>query len=151
MQAPWGTKGIIVGAGGLNTTFGSSNECYVMTANTWIAQPNMTTAVGSAGVGSVIYSTGIGKFIVASGEDYPTSPYTTNVNQIYTDTVGAPPPPLNYLCEGFNGTTFPPTGWTSTGGAYIYKATVSGYGLGTGSVAFDYWNAPTGPVEILQH
>ena len=73
--APWGTKGIIVGAGGLNTTFGSSNECYVLNANVWTAQPTMTTAVGSAGVGSVIYSNGIGKFIVASGEDYPNSPY----------------------------------------------------------------------------
>ena len=85
--APWGTKGIIVGAGSTGTTFGSSNECYIMTANTWSAAPNMPQAVGSAGVGSIIYSTGVGKFIVASGEDYPGNPYTVNNCQIYTDTV----------------------------------------------------------------
>ena len=153
--APWGNMGIIVAAGGLNTTFASSNECYVLYANTWIAQPNMTQAVASAGVGSVIFSTGIGKLIVASGEDYPGSPYTVNNCQIYTDMV-IPPPPIAPICEGFNSQEFPPAGWNYVrqNGDWISRVTQSGFNLGIGSIKFDYWDAfvgYSGYVTTLTH
>jgi hypothetical protein len=50
------------------------------------------------------------------------------------------------LCEDFSGSTFPPAGWTITGAgsAFWLRATVSSFGLGTGSAEYDMWNAPGG-------
>ncbi|HMC96864.1 MAG TPA: hypothetical protein VKG92_04385, partial [Flavobacteriales bacterium] len=48
-------------------------------------------------------------------------------------------------------TPFPSNCWTQTGSAtYFYRGTgFSGYGTGTGSAKWDYWNAPSGTVLTL--
>jgi len=53
------------------------------------------------------------------------------------------------LCEQFSSTTFPPTGWTNDNPAFCYRSTASGFGQGTGSAVFDFWNAPSGNVTNL--
>ena len=55
------------------------------------------------------------------------------------------------LCEGFNSTTFPPTGWsiTGTGSTYWAREPQSGYNLGTGSARFNSWSAPSGSIGNL--
>jgi hypothetical protein len=57
-----------------------------------------------------------------------------------------PPVIVPYLCESFNSTTFPPTGWTVlfTGTNYWSRNTVSAFCLGTGSLKFDFFDAPIG-------
>jgi type IX secretion system substrate protein/Kelch motif protein len=90
---PWGCKGIIVCGGGGNATFASSNECYVYSPglNTWTQQANATTNCANAGIGSVSYASGIWKLIVASGNQYPTTPWVHTNTQIFTDTLCPPP------------------------------------------------------------
>jgi hypothetical protein len=96
---PWGPKGIIVG-GGTNSTFGSSNECYVYSPgnNAWTVQPVIPHAIGSTHSGTVFYSSGLMKFVCASGEQYPTSPYAAPYTQIYTDTGAASTVPFPPYC-----------------------------------------------------
>ena len=55
------------------------------------------------------------------------------------------------LCEGFNSTTFPPSGWNVvyTGTNYWSRCTCSGYNLGSGSAMYDCWNAPNGTNQDL--
>jgi hypothetical protein len=62
-----------------------------------------------------------------------------------TVTVYASPPPV---CEGFNSTNFPPTGWsiTGTGASYWARMAPSGFNLGTGSAMYNSWSAPTGDI-----
>jgi hypothetical protein len=54
------------------------------------------------------------------------------------------------LCEGFNSATFPPTNWTITGTSTTYWSynAVSGYGLGTGSARFNYYNLSSGTAQL---
>lgn len=52
------------------------------------------------------------------------------------------------LCEGFNG-SFPPTGWTNSNATLIFRATQSGFTLGTGSAYFDFWNVAAGQTGDL--
>ncbi len=57
---------------------------------------------------------------------------------------------LPSLCEGFNSTTFPPTGWTTAGSdSYWTRETQSGYGNGTGSAMWDNYDAPYGTTGSL--
>jgi hypothetical protein len=55
------------------------------------------------------------------------------------------------LCEGFNSSTFPPTGWSVTGSGSTYWSRLgpSGYNLGVGSARFNSWSAPTGAIGNL--
>lgn len=55
------------------------------------------------------------------------------------------------VCEGFTGTTFPPSGWSLTysGTLYWSRVTSSSYGIGTGSAKFDFWNAVSGTAQSL--
>jgi type IX secretion system substrate protein/Kelch motif protein len=89
---PWGCKGIIIAGGGGNVTFSSSNECYVFSPglNTWTQQTNVPFNCANAGIGSVGYSNGIWKLIIASGTQYPNSPWIINNTQILTDTLCGP-------------------------------------------------------------
>jgi hypothetical protein len=54
------------------------------------------------------------------------------------------------LCEGFNTATFPPTNWTITGTSTTYWSynAVSGYGLGTGSASFNFYNLSSGSAQL---
>ena len=72
---------------------------------------------------------------------------TSSYSPIWHFTTAAP----GALCEGFNSTTFPPSGWTSSGAGSTYwgRQTVSGYGNGTGSAMYDNYSAPTGTVGNL--
>ncbi len=56
---------------------------------------------------------------------------------------------LPSFCEQFTSTTFPPTGWTNSNPTYCYRSNSSGFGLGTGSAVFDYWNGPVGNTTDL--
>ena len=58
---------------------------------------------------------------------------------------------ISPLCEQFAGGVVPPTGWTEvfTGTNYWEYATVSGFGVGTGSARWDCWNASTGTIQTL--
>jgi hypothetical protein len=49
------------------------------------------------------------------------------------------------LAQDFESATFPPVFWTldGTGTQYWTRATVSGYGTGTGSAKYDFWTAQT--------
>ncbi len=53
------------------------------------------------------------------------------------------------LCEQFSSPTFPPTGWTNSNATYCYWSSYSGFGVGTGSAVYDYWNAPAGTTVNL--
>lgn len=55
------------------------------------------------------------------------------------------------LCEAFNSTTFPPSGWNIvfTGTAYWFRQPFSGFGLGSGCADFDNYDAPEGTVQSL--
>jgi hypothetical protein len=55
------------------------------------------------------------------------------------------------LCEQFAGGVVPPAGWTEvfTGTNYWEYATVSGFGVGTGSARWDCWNGSTGSRQTL--
>jgi hypothetical protein len=55
------------------------------------------------------------------------------------------------LCEGFNGSTFPPAGWNVvfTGTDYWSQATVSAWCLGTKSAEFDFYDAINGTQQTL--
>jgi hypothetical protein len=149
---PWFSKGIIV-TGGTNSTFGSSTECYVFSPgnNVWTQQPSSQHAIGSTQSGTVMFSLGLMKLVCASGEQYPITPYAAPYTQIYTDTgIGGPFPHAYPWCEGFTQSTFPPQDWTITGGTANYwkrNASVSGYGLGTGSAYYNCWSAPSGENE----
>jgi hypothetical protein len=59
-------------------------------------------------------------------------------------------PPLQPLCEQFTSTTFPPTGWTITGGTFWLRSALSAFGQGVGSAYFNMWTAPTGDNEDLK-
>jgi hypothetical protein len=101
---------------------------------------------GNAGTVLFNSSSNIYKFVVASGLIL-SAPYSIPNTQIFTDTLPcAPPLPTIPWCEGFTSTTFPPTGWTLTGPntSYLFRATVSGFGLGVGSAQWDCWNGSSG-------
>lgn len=55
------------------------------------------------------------------------------------------------VCEGFTSTTYPPAGWNIvyTGTLYWTRETVSGYGTGTGSSKFNFYNAGPGITQGL--
>lgn len=59
------------------------------------------------------------------------------------------------LAQDFESGTFPPIFWTldGTGTQYWTRATVSGYGTGTGSAKYDYWTAQasTGPQTLTSN
>ena len=55
------------------------------------------------------------------------------------------------LCEGFNSATFPPTNWSIVGAGatdWLYSP-VSGFGNGTGSARFNFYNALAGVTASL--
>jgi len=64
-------------------------------------------------------------------------------------TLGSGAPPPAGFCQGFNTTTFPPTGWTVAGTPllWLYHA-VSGYGNGTGSAKADFYAIATGTAQL---
>ena len=144
----WGCKGFITGCGSANG-FTTSTECYVYNTNShaWQVQTAATTPTSAYFSGSApVGNSGITKWVVASGLIL-SPPYSIPQVQIFTDslcgTAGG-----GSLCEGFTSSTFPPTGWTLTGAGSTYwlRNTVSGFGLGTGSAAYDMYNAPNGTV-----
>ncbi len=55
------------------------------------------------------------------------------------------------LCEAFNSTTFPPSGWSVifTGTNYWFRQTFSGFGLGVGCADFDNYDASNGTTQSL--
>jgi len=55
------------------------------------------------------------------------------------------------LCEGFTSATFPPAFWTANPSppAYWLRDAVSGYGIGSGSAKYDFWNSPNGTIESI--
>ena len=62
---------------------------------------------------------------------------------------------LNFPCEQFADTTFPPVipaPWTLTysGTLYWTRQTPSGYGVGVGSASYDMWNSVAGTTQSLQ-
>ncbi len=56
---------------------------------------------------------------------------------------------LPSLCEQFTNSAFPPTGWTNSNSTYCYWSSASGFGIGTGSAVYDYWNGPVGNTTDL--
>jgi hypothetical protein len=55
------------------------------------------------------------------------------------------------LDQQFSTVTYPPTGWATSGSGtmrWIYDP-VSGYGNGTGSSKYDFWNSTSGTVQYL--
>ncbi len=52
------------------------------------------------------------------------------------------------ICEDFSGGVVPPTGWTVSGTYWLYSS-ASGYGTGTGSAEFNFYNASSGVTESL--
>ena len=52
------------------------------------------------------------------------------------------------ICEDFSGGVVPPTGWAVSGTYWLYAA-ASGYGTGTGSAEFNFYNASSGTIESL--
>ncbi|MBK8382027.1 MAG: sialidase family protein [Ignavibacteria bacterium] len=55
------------------------------------------------------------------------------------------------LCEDFSSATFVPTNWSLeyTGTLYWTRESVSGYGSGTGSSKFNFWNATSGTTQSM--
>ncbi|MGB4851298.1 MAG: T9SS type A sorting domain-containing protein [Ignavibacteria bacterium] len=55
------------------------------------------------------------------------------------------------LCEGFTGTTFPPTNWSIdfSGTLYWTRESASSYGVGNGSAKFNFFNASSGVIQSL--
>jgi hypothetical protein len=153
IAASWGCRGMIMAGGCPNGFTTGQPECYVYSpgGNTWTSRPNMTHPTSTAAVGSLLFSSSayIYKLVVASGLRQST-PYTVVWTQIFTDTLpcGPPPPPVNIpWCEGFTSTTFPPLNWYigyNYTPYWLRNASVSGYGLGTGSAYYNAWNAPIG-------
>lgn len=59
--------------------------------------------------------------------------------------------PFPYIfCEGFTGSTFPPSGWQViyTGYNYWSRASISGFCLGSGSAFIDFYNMPPGNQQL---
>lgn len=58
--------------------------------------------------------------------------------------------PIITLCEGFTGTTFPPTGWAIifTGTNYWSRALESGFGVGQGSAMMDFYDFAEGSQQM---
>ena len=59
---------------------------------------------------------------------------------------------LSFLPENFEGTAFPPPGWTSQGsGSAIWtrSTSASGYGSGTGSALADFYNIQSGSFSLV--
>jgi len=54
-----------------------------------------------------------------------------------------------FLCENFEGSSFPPAGWTITGGTANYwkQGSVSAFGQGAKSTYYNMWTAPNGENE----
>ena len=152
--ASWGCKGLITTGGAPSGFTIGTPETYVYSpgANTWTAQANLPVAMNTGNAGTVLFnsSSNIYKFVVASGLIL-SAPYSIPNTQIFTDTLPcAPPAPAYPWCEGFTSATFPPTGWTITGGtanAWLRSGTVSGYGLGTGAAYYNMWSALPGENE----
>jgi hypothetical protein len=73
--------------------------------------------------------------------------YLAQATGIAPITVSSAPPVS--ACQGFNTTTFPPTGWTVTGTPllWMYHA-VSGFGNGTGSAKADFYNISSGSAQL---
>lgn len=84
------------------------------------------------------------KYVSALAND--TNRFNDTVQTSVTVYASIPP-----LCEGFNSSTFPPTGWSVTGSGSTYwsRQTPSGYNLGVGSARFNSWSAPTGAIGNL--
>lgn len=59
---------------------------------------------------------------------------------------------LTYLLQDFEGTTFPPSGWTSQGsGSAVWTRTTdaSGYGMGSASAFADFYSIQTGSFSLI--
>jgi hypothetical protein len=83
--APWGCQGIVVSPGS-PSGFGTSNQVYRYTGNTWTALPNSPTLTSAAFVGSSARTGNIYKLVVASGLIL-SAPFSIPQVQILTDTL----------------------------------------------------------------
>ncbi|MBK8551655.1 MAG: T9SS type A sorting domain-containing protein [Ignavibacteria bacterium] len=87
----WGNKGVIV-PGGAAAGFTGTNTNYIYSpgADAWTVQANKPTVICAYQGGSVRLANGIWKCIVAGGVG---NGALTAANEIFTDTLAAPPPP----------------------------------------------------------
>lgn len=149
----FGCKGAIIGPGG-SAWWGMGNGAY-----TWLGGSNPFVSVGpvptttsDAMTGSAFFQRGsykVWKFVIASGLIL-SAPYHILNTQIYTDSCMSAGPSSGW-CEGFNTTTFPPTGWTLEGTAttlWVYDP-VSGFGNGTGSAKAYFYGVSTGSRQLI--
>jgi len=73
------------------------------------------------------------------------TPVTTDNNKIKTIHNGQNDNILTFLIQDFEGTVFPPAGWTNSGTAMWTRSTdASGYGVGTASALADFYSISTG-------
>jgi len=57
---------------------------------------------------------------------------------------------LTFLVQDFEGTTFPPAGWTNSGTAVWSRSTsASGYGIGTASALADFYSITSGSLNLI--
>jgi hypothetical protein len=151
----FGCFGMIIGPGATTGSwFGTSNDSYTWQGGTSpFVSVGPTQATSDAMVGSASFQRGnyrVWKFVVSSGLILA-APYHILTTQIYTDSCLSAPPAMGW-CEGFTSTTFPPTGWSLTGSAALWsRATVSGFGNGTGSAKADFYGVSTGTQQLNTH
>jgi hypothetical protein len=154
MNADLFMDGIFIGPGcnsvwwGTGTTeaytWKGGTSAFVNIGPTVTATSDVHMATGNFQRGNYM----IWKAVIATGWASQVAPYHILNTQVYTDSVlSIIPSPA--FCEGFNTTTFPPTGWTLTGSATIwaYNA-VSGYGNGTGSARANFYSVSTGSQQL---
>ena len=73
-------------------------------------------------------------------------------NNLYIDSIYIKNTPISGpLCESFNLTVFPPTGWYTvySGTDFWLRGNRSGFGLGSGCAEYNIWNAFAGTVQTL--
>ncbi len=146
----FGCNGIFIGPGAMSTWWGTGNEAYTWNGgnSAFVNIGPIPVATSDAQVGAGYFKRGaynVWKAVVATGLIMQ-APYHILNTQVYTDSCEA----ATGWCEGFNTTTFPPSGWSLTGSANLWsRAAVSAYGLGTGSAKADFYNVQTGNQQLF--
>lgn len=111
--------------------------------------PNYDNVLNNVDLGNVLtYNPGI--LTPATTYGYKIVPYNVDgeavgctFNTFTTTASGALP-----FTEDFTSITFPPTCWSNSDPAVIFRSPLSSYGAGAGSVVFDFYNANPGNYEL---
>jgi photosystem II stability/assembly factor-like uncharacterized protein len=142
IYAPTSSSGNI-----LITTNGGTNWNTYATGGTTLYDANF----GDANTGFVCGSSGHVKLTVNGGLNWTSiNPASTSTFYDLT-TTAISLPPSNLLSQNFEGTTYPPTGWTlaGTSGIWARSTACSGYGIGTASSIANFYSVSSGQQDLI--